>query len=126
VFFASHEPVDLLDRRRTPRSLSYLEGRECVLFSGIARPRAFEETALSLGARPRAAFRFADHQRYARKDVHPMLLEGGAETPYVTTEKDWAKAQGLFPDVAEVLALRIEMRIEGFEELLAMLASPSS
>ena len=126
VFFASHEPVDLLDRKGEPRPLSYLEGRECVLFSGIARPRVFEETVLSLGARPRAAFRFADHQRYARKDVHSMLLEGSGETPYVTTEKDWAKAQGLFPEGAEVLALRIEMKIEGFEELLALLASPSS
>ncbi|HEY5132608.1 MAG TPA: tetraacyldisaccharide 4'-kinase [Candidatus Krumholzibacteriaceae bacterium] len=125
VFFASHEPVDLLDRRRRPRPRSYLEGRECVLFSGIARPRSFEEMALSLGARPRAAFRFADHHRYTRKDVHSMLLEGSRETAYVTTEKDWAKAQGLFPGDAEVLALRIEMRIEGFEELLSLLASPS-
>jgi tetraacyldisaccharide 4'-kinase len=125
VFFASHEPVDLLDRTRKPRSLLHLEGRECVLFSGIARPRVFEEMALSLGARPRAAFRFADHHRYGPADVHSMLPEGGGGASYVTTEKDWAKAQGLFPLDAEVLALRIEMRIEGFEELLALLASSS-
>jgi len=126
VFFASHEPVDLLDRAGEPRSLSYLAGRECILFSGIARPRVFEEMALFLGTRPRAAFRFADHHRYVLNDVRSMLLEGSGTTPYVTTEKDWAKAQGLFPGETDVLALRIEMRIEGLEELLALFASPSS
>ncbi|HVO77203.1 MAG TPA: tetraacyldisaccharide 4'-kinase, partial [Candidatus Bathyarchaeia archaeon] len=52
VFFASHEPVDLVGRGGQSMPCSGIEGRECVLFSGIARPASFEETVRSLGARP--------------------------------------------------------------------------
>jgi tetraacyldisaccharide 4'-kinase len=125
VFFAIHEPRDLINRRRETVPLALLAGRSCVLFSGIARPGSFEQTVLSLGARPAAAFRFIDHHEYRRADVEEMLRSGAQDTPFVTTEKDWHKAAGLFPDGIDLFALRVEMRIEGFEELLDLVLSSS-
>jgi tetraacyldisaccharide 4'-kinase len=126
VFFARHEANHLIDRWRRLIPLTSIAGRECVLFSGIARPVSFELAVCSLGARPRAAFRFVDHHRYSREDVQSMLREAGGDAPFVTTEKDWAKAHELFPQDTEVLALRIEMRIGDIEGLLDLVASSSS
>jgi len=126
VFFARHEVRDLMNRRRESVPLSYLAGRECILFSGIARPESFEQTVLSLGAQPIAAFRFIDHHGYTSRDVDAILREGAGDTPFVTTEKDWYKACGVFPEDTNLLALRIEMRIEGFDDLLDLVSSSSS
>jgi tetraacyldisaccharide 4'-kinase len=126
LFFARHEPRDLLERSGRSAPLSRLAGRECVLFSGVARPASFERAAEALGARARAAFRFIDHHAYSPGDIARMLEAGGEGGAYVTTEKDWAKAAWLFPREAEVLALRVEMRIEGLEGLLDALATASS
>jgi tetraacyldisaccharide 4'-kinase len=126
VFFADHEPSGLIERSGASVPLEFLAGRECVLFSGIARPGSFERTILALGARPRAAFRFVDHHRYVREDVRSMLIEGGSDALFVTTEKDRAKAIDLFPAGASVLALRVEMRIDRLSDLLDLLSTSSS
>ncbi|MCX5753209.1 MAG: tetraacyldisaccharide 4'-kinase [Candidatus Krumholzibacteria bacterium] len=126
VYFADHEPSGLIDRSGESIPLESLAGRECVLFSGIARPGSFERTILSLGAKPRAAFRFVDHHRYVREDIRPMLEEGGSDALFVTTEKDRAKAIDLFPGGTAVLALRVEMRIDRMNDLLDLLSTSSS
>jgi tetraacyldisaccharide 4'-kinase len=126
VYFADHEPSGLMDRSGESIPLEFLAGRECVLFSGIARPGSFERTILALGAKPRAAFRFVDHHRYVREDVRLMLREGGPDALFVTTEKDRAKAIDLFPAGTAVLALRVEMRIDRLNDLLDLLSSSFS
>ena len=126
VFFARHEASDLMNRRGEIVPLAHLAGRECVLFSGIARPGSFERTVASFGARPIAAFRFIDHHSYTGPDIDAMLRAGAGGTPFVTTEKDWHKAIDLFPERVDCLALRITMRIEGFDDLLDLVSSSSS
>jgi tetraacyldisaccharide 4'-kinase len=121
IFFGEHEAVDLVRRKGEALALSYLEGREVAIFSGIARPDSFERTVASLGARPTAAYRFADHHAYRPNDLAAMLAAGGPRTLYVTTEKDWVKASDLFPDGAEVVALRISMRVSPMERLTELL-----
>ncbi len=123
VFFADHAASGLIGRRGEPVPLERLAGRDCVLFSGVARPASFERTALALGALPRASFRFDDHHRYGRDDVRAMREEAGPRTAFVTTEKDRAKAIDLFPDESDVLALRVEMTIDRLDDLLDLLAS---
>ena len=122
VHFAVHEPVGLVDRSGRPVPLEQIRGKECALFSGIARPVSFEETVRSLGARPGIAFRFVDHHRFVRRDVERMLDECGPDALFLTTEKDRAKAIDLFPAGIAVLALRVEMRIDRSEELLDLLS----
>ncbi len=126
VFFADHEPSDCIDRSGASIPLEFLAGRECVLFSGVARPGSFERTIRALGAKPRIAFRFVDHHRYVGEDVRLMLKEGGAEALFVTTEKDRAKVIDLFPAGTAVLALRVDMNIERFDDLLDSFSSASS
>jgi len=121
VYFADHEPTGLIDRSGAPIPLGLLDGRECVLFSGIARPASFERTIHALGAKPRTSFRFVDHHRYVRGDVRLMMDEGGSDPLFITTEKDRAKAIDLFPAGTVVLALRIEMRIDRLNDLLDLL-----
>jgi tetraacyldisaccharide 4'-kinase len=126
VYFADHEPSGLIDRSGESIPLQFLRGRECVLFSGIARPESFERTIRALGAKPRTAFRFVDHHRYVRGDIRLMLREGSSDTLFVTTEKDRAKAIGLFPPGTPVLALRVEMRIDRLNDLLDLLSTSFS
>ncbi len=126
VFFADHEPSALVDRSGERIPLEFLAGRECVLFSGIARPGSFEATIGALGAKPRIAYRFVDHHRYVPEDVRLMLDEGGSDAVFVTTEKDRAKAIDLFPAGTAVLALRIDMRIGRLNDLLDLLSNASS
>ena len=94
VFFADHEPTGFVRRGGESIPLEPLAGRECVLFSGIARPTSFERTMRGLGADPRAVFRFVDHHRYVPEDIRMMLKEGGRDTLFVTTEKDWVRFNG--------------------------------
>jgi len=126
VYFADHEPSGLIDRSGESIPLEFLAGRECVLFSGIARPGSFERAIFALGAKPRAAFRFVDHHRYVREDVRRMLKEGSSDTLFVTTEKDRAKAIDLFPAGTAVLALRVEMRIDRLNDLLDLFSTSFS
>jgi tetraacyldisaccharide 4'-kinase len=126
IFFADHEPAGFIGRGGESVPLGRIAGRECVLFSGIARPESFELSMRALGAVPRAAFRFVDHHRYVSDDVRTMMGEGGAGALYVTTEKDRAKAVELFPARTEILALRVEMRIDAMDDLLDLLFSSSS
>jgi tetraacyldisaccharide 4'-kinase len=126
VFFAGHEPAGFIGRGGESVPLGWIAGRECVLFSGIARPESFELSVRSLGAMPKTAFRFDDHHRYGSGDIRTMLGEGGPGALFVTTEKDRAKAVELFPSGTEILALRVEMRIDRIDDLLDLLFSSSS
>jgi tetraacyldisaccharide 4'-kinase len=126
VFFARHEACDIVNRRGEIVPLAQLAGRECVLFSGIARPGSFEQTVASFGARPIVAFRFIDHHEYSGTDVKAILRAGREGTSFVTTEKDWHRALGLFPDGVSLFALRIAMRIDDIDGLLDLVFSSSS
>jgi tetraacyldisaccharide 4'-kinase len=126
LFFARHEPVELIGRDGATASLSLLDDRECVLFSGIARPGPFEEMIVALGARPRFAVRFVDHHRYAEQDILAMRRMAGSGALFITTEKDWVKTYDLFPPDTELYALRIEMKISRIETLIDTVSSSSS
>ncbi len=120
VFFAFHIPLDLItsDGGRLP--VSFLSGKKVALFSGIARHSSFEDIVGSLGVEPQVSFRFTDHHEYGPGDIELMLSAASPSSIFVTTEKDWYKAAGLFPPDNEVLALRIEMDIDGIERLAAL------
>jgi tetraacyldisaccharide 4'-kinase len=119
VFFARHEPGSLSGRDGKTVSANFLEGKDVVLFSGIARPESFERTAVELGLDPAISFRFDDHHDYSFDDIEGMLAESREGSVYVTTGKDWIKAAPLFPGDAEILRLDVRMEIPGIEELLA-------
>jgi len=118
VYFASHDPVDLIDAAGAAKPLTLLAGLDCILFSGIARPDSFEMSVNRLGARPRMAFRFVDHHRYTERDILGMFKAAGGEIPFITTEKDWVKTHDFFPPRTELFALRVTMSIREIETLI--------
>jgi tetraacyldisaccharide 4'-kinase len=118
VFFSSHRPAGLLDRARKPLSLEYLQGKNVVLLSGIARPESFEATVASLGVGPVVSFRFADHHGYCPGDIAWMIERMKRTSTLVTTEKDMVKVGCLFPDDIDLVALRIDMEIRELDRLL--------
>ena len=121
VFYSRHVAADLMGVDGKSRSLEYLSGSKVALFSGIARPGSFEETVRSIGADPVISFRFADHHLYRKRDIRWMEKKIAGNCPIVTTEKDLAKAAGLFADGTQLLALRIGMEIKGIDTLLGFL-----
>jgi tetraacyldisaccharide 4'-kinase len=123
VFFARHRPVELISRRCERLPLSGLDGRGIVLYSGIARPASFEGLVRELGADVHSSFRFIDHHQYDRRDIEWIISQVHAGTPFLTTEKDWAKSAEYFPEDVEVYMLRIVMKVDGIEDLLRLIPS---
>jgi tetraacyldisaccharide 4'-kinase len=83
------------ETRRQP--LSELRGRSWFAACGIGDPDTFLRQLQSVGGRCAGYRWFADHHRYTADDlaaVRREALAAGAEV-VVTTEKDWAKMEGL-------------------------------
>jgi tetraacyldisaccharide 4'-kinase len=118
VFFARHEPVSLCGRNGERLSAADLAGSKVALFSGIARPVSFENTAIDFGLDPDVSFRYDDHHEYTCSDIAGMLEECVQGTVFITTGKDLAKASSLFPDRTILLVLEMNMEIGGIEALL--------
>lgn len=126
VFYARHRPRDLIDAAGRTRPLEDLSGARVALFSGIARPRAFEESVGSIGAMPMISFRFPDHHRYGEGDVRWMARDIEEGWTIVTTEKDLVKAGRLFSPRADLVALRIDFDLPGIDSLLDLIGGPAS
>jgi len=119
VFFAKHVPVSLSDRVDEKYGAGELRGEKVVLFSGIARPASFEESAAEFGLDPEVSFRFDDHHSYSADDIRGMIDECGSASVFVTTAKDRGKVSSLFPLETRLLTLDMRMDIDGIEDLLA-------
>ncbi|GAB4141925.1 MAG: tetraacyldisaccharide 4'-kinase [Planctomycetota bacterium] len=120
VFFAEHEPVDVLDLPRGEvRPLSSLRGRRVVLLSAIARPSSFAELARELGAEIRDEIRFRDHHRFSRIEVERAAARArDLGAVLLSTEKD---APRLEPFSVPFCVLRISLGFLGEEPRAAQL-----
>ena len=107
----------LVDGDGNKVSAGVLEGREVILFSGIARPESFEASITGMGIEPEVSIRFEDHHDYSQADVGLVKNASGGIPVFITTEKDIHKAKGFFTDDL-LLALRVEAMIPGIEILL--------
>jgi len=119
VFFSRHIASSLSDRKDERFDPANLEGAKIALFSGIARPGSFEDTAVEFGLDPEVSFRYDDHHEYSIADISDMIEECAPGAVFVTTAKDWGKVSSLFPEETSLLRLDMDMEIAGMEELLA-------
>ncbi|MCK4538617.1 MAG: tetraacyldisaccharide 4'-kinase [Candidatus Krumholzibacteria bacterium] len=117
ILFARHEVSGLVDGDGNRVSIESLEGREVILFSGIARPESFERSMTGMGIEPTVSIRFEDHHDYSEADVDVMRGASAGKPAYITTEKDINKVKGFFDDDL-LLALRVEAVIPDIESLL--------
>jgi len=119
-FFASFKQGVLIgggDETEFP--LRYLEGKNLVLFSGVAKPELFEEGCLEAGLKIDISFRFMDHHSYSRSDVIEIVDSApGSDSIFLTTEKDYVKVKHIFPEPERLFAMKLSVEIEKVEELL--------
>jgi tetraacyldisaccharide 4'-kinase len=110
VFLADHfaDQVVLpgLDQVHPP---AFLRGKRVAAFAGIARPEAFHETLVDLGADPVYFKGFGDHHPYAREEINALIRRKEASNAQylMTTEKDWMRIASLAPTCAEMGYLSI-------------------
>lgn len=104
--------------------LSALEGKDVLIFSGIAQNDSFYRTVASSGANIVEHLEFEDHYRYKKADVKTINSKAGemAADLIVTTQKDWSKlatGTGWNTDII-VIGIRIQFHDEeGFKTFLS-------
>jgi 3-deoxy-D-manno-octulosonic-acid transferase len=121
VIWAKRRPVELasLDHSGS-MPLESLRGRRVGLLSGVARPASVRATLESLGAHVVVERRFRDHHKYAEKDCNDLDHSG---LLWVTTEKDAFKILPEWLAGHSLWVLRIEVEIEGENDVLDRLES---
>jgi tetraacyldisaccharide 4'-kinase len=99
--------------------------RKVSAFCGLANPTSFWSTLTLLGCRPLGRRNLSDHHRYKPRELRRLAAEAQAcgSEAILTTEKDF---MNLFEGAAQVVSplhllyLRIGLKIEGGEQLLAL------
>jgi tetraacyldisaccharide 4'-kinase len=100
--------------------LEFMRQRSMLVFSGIGNPGAFEATLLGLGVKPVGHMTFKDHHRYTRRDMDRIaaMAETHGAVAVATTEKDGIRIRHAWKGKVPLLALRIELEVEGGKERL--------
>jgi tetraacyldisaccharide 4'-kinase len=98
----------------------YLDGKKVLAFSGIARPRSFEQTLHHLNVRIVEFAIFPDHHPYRPKELEELAQKArdlGVDA-LVTTEKDLARCQGLDQGIIPLWGISIQHVFLGDDSLL--------
>lgn len=116
---AVHQPRQLRDCNLRTVPLSEIEGKNCLIFSGIGNPTAFEQTVASLGAHIKKHVEFPDHHNYTAtdierlRDIESSLKANDPSQPWlvICTGKDLGKVNLASLAGAPLYALDIEMEL---------------
>jgi tetraacyldisaccharide 4'-kinase len=124
LFRADHRPEKVVfPLKGSAYGPEFLKGKRIAAFAGIARPEAFRETLISLGADLVSFTVFKDHHVFMADDFSRLTAEkekAGAEY-LITTEKDWVRLEGLRPEYPDMAFLEIEFAfVSGREEFFNM------
>ena len=93
-----------------------LVGRSVLAFAGIARPEKFFATLEAIGARVAVRQGFADHHRYARRELESLVNEAEQRgLTLVTTEKDAVRIPAA--DRATIASLPVTLAFEEAKSL---------
>lgn len=108
------------------RASSMVAGKTAILFSGIAKPRSFRDSAIKMGIIVKDHFEFADHHSYSEEEIR-MIEDKAVKCQadlIVTTEKDYARLKrGVFGAVdMAVIGIRIEF-LDGESHFNSLLKS---
>ena len=96
-------------RDKTSQDPSWLNGRNVMVLSSIADPKALEETLKNLGACIAGRLDYPDHHAYSARDLRRIsgLCRDKFSPVIVTTAKDAVKLEPLLPQVPVELDIRI-------------------
>jgi tetraacyldisaccharide 4'-kinase len=98
--------------------LDYLKGLYIGSLCGIAAPESFEEGLQNLGAKIELSRHFADHHRYAEKELNQFLQRCVRRdvSAVITTEKDAVRFPVIDPLEVPIYYLRVEIEILSGQE----------
>jgi len=98
--------------------LAWLQGQKVAALSALGNPAAFEAMLETLGANLLTRFRFRDHKQITDEELKRACDEAKADhvETVITTEKDAVKLNHEAVSLP-LLALQVEMQIEGETEL---------
>lgn len=124
LFRADHRPEKVVfPFKGSAYGPEFLKGKRIAAFAGIARPEAFRETLISMGADLVSFTGFKDHYVFSVDDFRGLIAEKerrGAEY-LMSTEKDWVRLEGLIPGYPDMAFLEIQFTfVSGREEFFDM------
>jgi tetraacyldisaccharide 4'-kinase len=116
---AIHRPRHLRDCNLNRTPLTEIEGKRCLIFSGIGNPTAFKQTVQGIDAQVEKHIEFADHHAYMPADIarlEEVVSNLKAQYPsepifVICTGKDLSKVNLLQLAGAPLYALDIEMEL---------------
>jgi tetraacyldisaccharide 4'-kinase len=126
-----HRPLYLRHVYKDERlPLDYLKGLYIGSLCGIAAPESFEQGLRNLGARIELSRHFADHHRYAEKELSLFLQRCVRRdvSAVITTEKDAVRFPTIDPLDVPIYYLRVEIEIlnglETWEQCVQRICTP--
>ncbi|HEX7194625.1 MAG TPA: tetraacyldisaccharide 4'-kinase, partial [Chthoniobacterales bacterium] len=131
IIECTHKPLYLKHVYREERlPLDYLKGLYIGSLCGIAAPESFEEGLRKLGAKIELSRHFADHHRYAQKELTSFLQRCVRRdvSAVITTEKDAVRFPVLDNLEVPIYFLRVEIEIlngqETWEQCVQRICTP--
>jgi tetraacyldisaccharide 4'-kinase len=131
IIECTHKPLYLKHVYREERlPLDYLKGLYIGSLCGIAAPESFEEGLRKLGAKIELSRHFADHHRYAQKELTSFLQRCLRRdvSAVITTEKDAVRLPVLDNLEVPIYFLRVEIEIlngqETWEQCVQRICTP--
>lgn len=118
VFLCDHRPVRLVpaEGRGQDTPSSPASGGRTLLFSGIARPDSFEDSARQMGCNIIGHLVYGDHHSYIPKDLDTITREAKGCDMVVTTGKDAVKLPAGWAPGKPLLVLEMEMAFPNGDE----------
>jgi tetraacyldisaccharide 4'-kinase len=114
LFLSAHVPEEIVfPHENKEYNTTFLKGKRVIAFAGLARPNAFRETVIGLGAEIVSFKAFKDHHVYAPDQIQQLIREkdrAGADC-LLTTEKDWVRTEGAMKECPDLAYLRIRFAI---------------
>jgi tetraacyldisaccharide 4'-kinase len=114
LFRSEHAPEKVLfPNKEEVFDPEFLKGKRVLAFAGIARPEAFKETLIRLGAEVVSFKGYADHHAYKTNDMQELSSEKARlKAAYLlTTEKDWVRMEDLPPKDPDQAYLTIKFTL---------------
>lgn len=120
LFRSDHVPEEIIFpfKKDIVRDPEFLKGKRVTAFAGIARPEAFKDTLIKLGADLVSFINFKDHYPFSPDDFRGLVAEkekNGAEF-LITTEKDWVRLESIISEYPELAYLKIKFALLSDEE----------
>ncbi|MCP3872340.1 MAG: tetraacyldisaccharide 4'-kinase [Desulfobacteraceae bacterium] len=130
-FITSHMPyvfkqiATTANSKKIINNVSELEGKNAVLFSGLANNASFNNTMRKLGINILDHLEFKDHYRYKESDIlmiNAMAKKVNADL-ILTTQKDWVKLGPTIKWEKEIIVIGIKIQFQDSEQFQSFLIS---